>query len=138
MAKPLSTRTSTPPEARPGPRTQSGKLERARKSELPPRASPSGTHARARKRGARPAVRVDDVGQAAVELAGARRERVPRLLASRGTIAKAPLDARAAFVLSLIDGRNGTTDIVDMAGMPEEEVHGILRRLARLGLISVT
>ena len=84
------------------------------------------------------AASVDDVGAAAVKLARTtRRESAPKLLASRAVIAKAPIDTRAAFVLSLVDGRNTATAIVDMSGMLEDEVRAILERLARLGLISL-
>lgn len=87
----------------------------------------------------RPPLSVDDVGTAAVKLAARapRRESAPQLLATRGMIAKAPIDTRTAFVLSLVDGRNSVDAIVDMAGMPAEEVKAILARLARLGLVSL-
>lgn len=81
---------------------------------------------------------VDEVGTAAVKLARTtRRETAPKVLASRALIAKAPIDTRAAFVLSLVDGRNTVDAIIDMAGMPEDEVRAILGRVARLGLISL-
>lgn len=95
----------------------------------------TGTH---RKRSNRPPVKVDEVGTAAVKLARTtRRESAPQLVASRATVAKAPIDSRSAFVLSLVDGRNTVSAIVDMSGMPEDEVKAILARLARLGLISL-
>ncbi|GEM_PF-2427704 len=95
----------------------------------------TGTH---RKRSNRPPVTVDEVGAAAVKLARTtRREGAPKLVASRATVAKAPIDSRAAFVLSLVDGRNTASAIVDMSGMPAEEVNAILARLARLGLIEL-
>lgn len=98
--------------------------------------APTGT--RKRERTSRPPVTVDEVGVAAVKLArGTRRESAPKLLASRALIAKAPIDTRAAFVLSLVDGRNSVNAIVDMSGMLEDEVKAILERLARLGLISL-
>jgi hypothetical protein len=85
----------------------------------------------------RPPVTVDEVGARAVRLAGSgRRDDVPKVLASRSVIAQAPIDARAAFVLSLVDGRNSVDSLVDMAGMPAEDVKAILARLARLGLIA--
>lgn len=81
---------------------------------------------------------VDEVGVAAVKLARtSRRETAPKLLASRALIAKAPIDTRAAFVLSLVDGRNTVDAIVDMSGMVEGEVKAILARLSRLGLIAL-
>lgn len=91
-----------------------------------------------RKRTNRPAVRVDEVGAAAVELARSTgRGPAPKVVASRAVVAKAPIDSRAAFVLSLVDGRNTVEAVVDMAGMPEDEVRDTLARLARLGLISL-
>jgi hypothetical protein len=98
--------------------------------------SPTGTR---RKRSGRPPVTVDEVGVAAVKLARTtrRQDSAPKLVASRGMVSKAPIDTRAAFVLSLIDGRNTVDAIVDMSGMNEDEVKAILDRLARLGLISL-
>lgn len=85
----------------------------------------------------RAAVTVDDVGVVAVKIArGARRSSAPKLVASREAIASAPIDTRSAFVLALVDGQNMVDAIVDMAGMPEDEVRAILARLARLGLIA--
>ncbi len=96
------------------------------------------TGTRRRQRSNRPPVTVDEVGAAAVKLARTtRRETAPKVLASRALIAKAPIDTRAAFVLSLVDGRNTVDAIIDMAGMPEDEVRAILERVARLGLISL-
>src|SRR6185369_897506 len=100
---------------------------------------PTGMHPKgASSQRTRAAVTVDEVGTAAVKLArNSRRESAPRLVASRAVIAKAPIDTRAAFVLSLIDGRNTIDALVDMSGMPEDEVKAILSRLARLGLITL-
>lgn len=99
---------------------------------------PEPTTGTRRKRESRPPVTVDDVGPVAVKLArSTRRQTAPKLLASKDEIAKAPLDARAAFVLSLVDGHNALDAVVDMAGMPETEVRDLLARLARLGLISL-
>lgn len=98
--------------------------------------APTGT--RRKQRSGRPPVTVDEVGIGAVKLARKSvRESAPKLVASRGMIAKAPIDTRAAFVLSLVDGRNTMGAIVDMSGMLEDEVKAILERLARLGLISL-
>jgi hypothetical protein len=95
----------------------------------------TGTH---RRRSHRLPVKVDEVGAAAVKLARTtRRESAPELVASRATVAKAPIDSREAFVLSLVDGRNTVDAIVDMSGMSADEVNAILARLARLGLISL-
>lgn len=97
--------------------------------------TPSGT---IRRPGSRAAVSVDEVGAAAVKIARASsHQQAPKLVASREMIAQAPIDSRHAFVLSLCDGRNTATAIVDMSGMAEEEVKAVLDRLARLGLITL-
>jgi len=89
-------------------------------------------------RSQRPPVTVDEVGATALKIARTtRREGSPKLVASRAIVSKAPIDTRSAFVLSLVDGRNTVDAIVDMAGMPGEEVKAILERLARLGLIQL-
>ncbi len=91
--------------------------------------------------GSRPKARphlTDKVGDTAVRIARTTHQGAPKLLASSTTIAAAPIDSRAAFLLSLVDGRNNEGTIVDMSGMPEEEVHAILARLARLGLIALS
>lgn len=86
----------------------------------------------------RPPVTVDEVGATALKIArSTRREGAPKLIASRAIVARAPIDTRSAFVLSLVDGRNTVDAIVDMAGMPADEVKTILERLARLGLIEL-
>ena len=96
------------------------------------------TGTRARPKGVRSPVTVDEVGKAAVALARAtRRDSAPKLVASRTVVAKAPIDTRAAFVLALVDGRNTVDAILDMSGMPVDEVKAILDRLARLGLIAL-
>jgi len=96
-----------------------------------------------RTRTSRPPLRVDDVGDAAVAL-GAKHGRekrasapAPKLLKSRRELEAAPIDHRDAFVLSLIDGRTSVQGIVDMAGMADLEVHGILERLATLGILQL-
>ncbi len=86
---------------------------------------------------ARTALTVDSVGDAATRIARTTRQTSPKLIATPATIAGAPLDSRSAFVLSLVDGTSDVPAIVDGAGMPADEVIGILARLARLGLISV-
>ena len=92
-----------------------------------------------RPRSSRPALRVDDVGAAAVAIATkANLSMAPRLLKTRRELTDAPLDHRDAFVLSLIDGKMPAAAIVDIAGMPEREVMGILERLARLGIVSLS
>jgi hypothetical protein len=52
-------------------------------------------------------------------------------------LATAPLDAREAFLLSLVDGRMTVQDIVDAAAMPKAEAIAILQRLVRLDLVEL-
>jgi hypothetical protein len=112
--------------------------ESGKPASAPPKSwQPESTTGTRRRRSDRPAVAVDQVGEAAVKLARTRRESAPKLVASRAVISKAPIDTRAAFVLSLVDGRNSVAAIIDMAGMPEAEVKSLLERLARLGLITL-
>jgi hypothetical protein len=46
-----------------------------------------------------------------------------------------PLDSRAGFVLSLVDGRCTAQTIVDIAGLPQQETIGILGKLLALGAV---
>jgi hypothetical protein len=114
---------------------------RSFESDPPPEKRPSwepeaGTGTRPRKQ-SRPPVQVDDVGRAAVRIAGARRQSAPKLLASRAVLSRAPIDSRAAFLLSMIDGQNSVDALVDATGMDRQEVRTILERCARLGLIEL-
>jgi hypothetical protein len=52
-------------------------------------------------------------------------------------IAKAPLDPREAFVLSRVDGELTIEDIADLVGLGMKDALGIVRKLARLGLVAV-
>jgi hypothetical protein len=91
-------------------------------------------------RSARPSIREDNVGAAAnhapdaVGLAG---RAIPRLLKTKSEIAAAPIDHRAGFLLSYIDGTTSVQGLVDIAAMPEDDVHEILERLRRLGIVSI-
>ncbi len=97
--------------------------------------APTGTRRKSKQ--SRPPVQVDDVGRTAVRIAGARRESAPKLLASRAMLARAPIDSRAAFLLSMIDGNNTIESLVDATGMSPEEVRSTLERCARLGLVEL-
>jgi hypothetical protein len=94
------------------------------------------TGTRPRKQ-SRPPVQVDDVGRTAVRIAGGRRQSAPKLLASRAMLSRAPIDSRAAFLLSMIDGQNSVDALVDATGMNKQEVDTILERCARLGLVEL-
>jgi hypothetical protein len=60
---------------------------------------------------------------------------VPWLIATHEQLLTLPLDSRAGFVLSLIDGRCTVEMILDIAGLPEDETIGILDNLRELGVI---
>lgn len=85
----------------------------------------------------RQSIREDDVGEAAARFGAPTSSSVrPRLVRSRKELAGAPIDHRDAFVMSLVDGQMSVAMLVDVAGMPEEELVAILTRLRRLGIIS--
>jgi hypothetical protein len=120
------------------PTTPPGRGDQASRKSVSFEDSEPATGTRRKERSGRPPVTVDEVGPTAVKLARTtRRDSAPKPIGSRAMVAKAPIDTRAAFVLSLVDGRNTTDAIIDMSGMVEEEVKPILERLARLGLISL-
>jgi hypothetical protein len=91
-----------------------------------------------RPRTSRPPVRVDDVGDIAVAIASRVVQTfAPKLLKSRSELTHAPIDHRDAFVLSLVDGKMSVAAIVDVSGMPSDEIGSILQRLAGLGIIAL-
>ncbi|CAN5924586.1 hypothetical protein BH11MYX4_BH11MYX4_16420 [soil metagenome] len=91
-----------------------------------------------RRRTSRPPVRVDEVGDVAVAIAG-RQSRAPvaapQLLKPLRELASAPIDHRDAFVLSLVDGKTSVQGVVDLAAMADGEAVSILHRLATLGIV---
>jgi hypothetical protein len=62
---------------------------------------------------------------------------VPKLVKTRSEIAAAPIDHRAGFLIAHVDGVTTVQGLVDIAGMPEEEVQEILERLRRLGIVTL-
>jgi len=60
---------------------------------------------------------------------------VPWLIVTHDELRRLPLDSRAGFVVSLIDGRCTVEMILDVAGMPEDDVIALLGKLAELGAI---
>lgn len=130
-------RTSTKPPASGGRGRPS---QRAPRASLAPPAASSPPPATLRPRSQRTSIRVDDLGDgvgqvtAAVDVAA---RQVPRLLKSKDEIAAAPIDHRAGFLLAHIDGTMSVQGLVDIASMPEQEVHEILERLRRLGIVAL-
>jgi len=89
---------------------------------------------------ARASIRVDDVGagvKSGADAMGVGGRQVPKIIRTNGEIAEAPIDHRAGFLLAHIDGVTTVQGLVDIAGMPENEVHEILDRLRRLGIVTI-
>lgn len=59
--------------------------------------------------------------------------------AARGPdVAKAPLEPREAFVLSLVDGSMTAAEIADVSGMPQADVIKMLQKLQSLKLVAIS
>jgi hypothetical protein len=99
---------------------------------------PSSTPAPIFTKSQRPSIREDNVGAAvkADAVRGTGRT-IPKLLMSKAEIAVAPIDHRAGFLLAHIDGVTTVAALVDICGMPEDELTEILDRLRRLGIVAV-
>jgi hypothetical protein len=66
-----------------------------------------------------------------------RMDGVPWLVVTYDELRELPLDHRAGYIVSLIDGRSTVEMIVDIAALPEGEARVILGELRRLGAIEV-
>jgi hypothetical protein len=62
---------------------------------------------------------------------------VPWLVVTHEQLRRLPLDSRAGFLVSLIDGRCTVEMLLDMAGLPEDDVIALLAQLAHLGAIEL-
>jgi hypothetical protein len=62
---------------------------------------------------------------------------VPWMVLTYDRVQRLPLDSRAGFVISLVDGKCTVEMILDISGMPEDETLDILRELERLGAIQL-
>jgi hypothetical protein len=62
---------------------------------------------------------------------------VPRLAVTAEGLHLLPLDSRAAYLLSLMDGRYTLETILDVCDMPRDEAVAILRHLLELGVIEL-
>jgi hypothetical protein len=62
---------------------------------------------------------------------------VPWLVMTYEDLRGLPLDHRAGFILSRVDGRCTVEMIVDMASLPPDDTMEILRRLVELGAIEL-
>lgn len=119
------------PSSREGRDPDTGTRRRA----LEPSASGGGS-----ARGAsRASITVDHVPQSRrqIDAVNVASRAVPKILKTKAEIAAAPIDHRAGFLLAHIDGATTVQGLVDIAGMPEEDVHEILDRLRRLGIVQI-
>jgi hypothetical protein len=134
-------RAKTPPPARKAsqPKAARSPVAPARPDTRPPPSAPR-TDTRRRSLADRPAVSVDHVG-AVVGRASLPQmfigKAVPRVVRSRAEIGAAPIDHRAGFLLAYIDGATTVQGLIDIDVMPEREVHEILDRLRRLGIVAI-
>jgi hypothetical protein len=62
---------------------------------------------------------------------------VPWLKVSLDQLRELPIDPRAAFLVSLVDGQCSVETIADVAGMPALEVAEIFSTLTQLGAIEL-
>lgn len=85
----------------------------------------------------RPALRVDEVQVSAKKITMRGPVELKPRIVNAERISRAPLDARDAFLLQLVDGTLSTSDLVDASGFSEADVDAILARLARLGIVAL-
>jgi hypothetical protein len=62
---------------------------------------------------------------------------IPRLAVTAEGLRRLTLDARAAYLLSLVDGRCSVETVLDVCDMAREEAMGILASLLQLGAITL-
>jgi len=62
---------------------------------------------------------------------------IPALIAGADHLRAARLDARAGFVLSLVDGVTTVESLLDLSGMPADETLGILEDLSLHGIVEM-
>lgn len=65
-------------------------------------------------------------------------EQIPRVLLDPSALQGLDLDHRAGFLLSLIDGMTSVDDLMELSGMPREDVEQLLLRLLELGAITLS
>jgi len=132
ISRPPISRVSDPPPPSEAPRSQrvlTTPPESRPAASSPPKASKQSF------RSSRPAIRVDDTGTGASKMVAPRT--APRVVKG-ANLKNAKIDSKDAFVLSLIDGKLDVPGIVDVAGLPGDEVARILERLEGLGLVKLS
>ncbi len=87
---------------------------------------------RARAKGKAPA---DDEPSSGIGLRAETLASVPRLVVSTPQLMAMPLDHRAGFIASFVDGTFTVEMILDACAMPREEALTLLRELAARGVI---
>lgn len=65
-------------------------------------------------------------------------EQIPRVLLDPSALQGLDLDHRAGFLLSLIDGMTSVDDLMELSGMPREDVEQLLLRLLEVGAITLS
>jgi len=63
---------------------------------------------------------------------------VPQVNVSPGELLGLPLDHRAGFMLTRVDGASDVEAILNVAGMPETEAFELLEKLLTIGVLSIT
>jgi hypothetical protein len=63
--------------------------------------------------------------------------RIPVLIVGAERLRATKLDARAGFLLALIDGITSVEGMLDLSGMPAEETLDVLEDLRRRGIIAL-
>jgi hypothetical protein len=63
---------------------------------------------------------------------------IPRRVMADKDLLGLPLDHRAGFVLALIDGATSIRTIIDLCGMPQDELIHLVERLLMLQVIELT
>jgi hypothetical protein len=94
----------------------------------------------ARKSGRREGyVAIDELGDSAVRAARKcpPRNAAPRCIASASDVRAAPLDQKAMFLMSHIDGTLDEDGLVDATGFEKKVVRAILEELILLGLVAL-
>jgi hypothetical protein len=125
-------------ETRSGPPPVDSRPKERRETPAPASAQRSGAR-RTTVREDRPAVSVDHVGNLSErpDAMSLSTRGVPRVSRSKAEISAAPIDHRAGFLLAYIDGSTTVQGLIDIGVMPETEVHEILDRLRRLGIVTI-
>jgi hypothetical protein len=62
---------------------------------------------------------------------------VPRLVVTLEQLRELPIDPRAAYLVSLVDGQCSVLTIADVAGVPEDEVLEMFGTLLQLGAVDL-